>query len=297
MCTAVSLHDRGHFFGRTLDYRHSFGESIVVTPRKFSFPYRCFPADGDHYAILGTARLTDGYPLYFDAVNEKGLAMAGLNFPDYAVYHPFREGKINVTPYELLPLLLGTCGTAAEAGELLTDISLLDRAFSEDLPLTPMHWIVADRRDCLVIEPMADGLRISDDPAGVLTNSPPFPEQMRRFGEKTDVPGDWSSESRFVRAAYMAETSEPEDTAIGEVNRLFRILGAVERTKGCTAADDPDTITQYTAGYDAERGIGYWTTYGNRTLTAVDLHRENIDGAVPVSYPMITEPQILPRNG
>ncbi|MBR5312740.1 MAG: linear amide C-N hydrolase [Clostridia bacterium] len=297
MCTAVSLHDRGHFFGRTLDYRHSFGESIVVTPRKFSFPYRCFPADGDHYAILGTARLTDGYPLYFDAVNEKGVAMAGLNFPDHAVYHPFREGKINVTPYELLPLLLGTSRTAEEARELLPDISLLDRAFSEELPLTPMHWIVSDGKDCFVIEPMADGLQISDDPAGVLTNSPPFPEQIRQLMETPDVPGDWSSSSRFVRAAYMREMSVPEETAAGERNRLFRILGAVERTKGCTAADDPDTVTQYTVGYDAERGIGYWTTYGNRTLTAVDLHRENTDGDAPVSYPMITEPQILLRNG
>ena len=297
MCTAVSLHDRGHFFGRTLDYRHSFGESIVVTPRKVSFPYRCFPPDGNHYAILGTARLTDGYPLYFDAVNEKGLAMAGLNFPDHAVYHPFREGKINAAPYELLPLLLGTCETASEARDILADISLLDRAFSVELPLTPMHWIVSDGRDCFVIEPMADGLRMYDDPVGVLTNSPAFPEQMQRLHERTDVPGNWSSGSRFVRAAFMAEKSVPEETASGEVNRLFRILGAVERTKGCTAADDPDTVTQYTVVYDAERGIGYWTTYRNRAVTAVDLNRENLAGNAPVSYPMVTEPWIPVRNG
>ena len=297
MCTAVFLCGNGHYFGRTLDYKHSFGESIVVTPRKVPLPYRCFPTDANHYAILGTARLEDGYPLYFDAVNEKGLAAAGLNFPDYAVYHPFREGKVNLTPYELIPFLLGTCESAEEARDFLKDVSLFDRAFSEKLPLTPMHWMVADGKACFVIEPMADGLHICENPAGVLTNSPPFPEQMRGLEEPEKIPWDWSSPSRFVRAAYMRKNSVPEDTSAGEVNRLFRILGSVERTKGCTAADDPEVITQYTSVYDAERGIYYCTTYGNRTAAALELRRENMDGDMPVSYPMITEPWILMRNG
>lgn len=33
-----------------------------------------------HYAILGMAHVAEGYPLYYDAINEKGLGMAGLNF-------------------------------------------------------------------------------------------------------------------------------------------------------------------------------------------------------------------------
>ncbi len=294
MCTAVSL---CHYFGRTLDYEHSFGESVVVTPRNFPLTHRCLPPMPEHYAMIGMALLTDGYPLYFDAVNEKGLAMAGLNFPGNAVYHPFTEGKFNLTPYELIPFLLGSCETAAEAREMLDEISLIDRPFREDLPLTPLHWMIADGKDCFVIEPMADGLHVYENPVCVLTNNPPFPEQMRGLEESSEIPGDWSSPSRFVRAAFMVKTSVPEETSAGEVNRLFRILGAVERTRGCTAADDPEVITQYTSGYDAERGIYYCTTYGNRTVTAVDLWREDPDGDVPVSYPMITEPWVLMRNG
>ena len=292
MCTAVSCCAGSHYFGRTLDYEHSFGESVVFTPRNFPFPFRCLPSLPDHYAMIGMALLTDGYPLYFDAVNEKGLAMAGLNFPGNAVYHPFAEGKFNITPYELIPFLLGTCETAEEVRSAMEDISLLDRPFREDLPLTPLHWMIADGKDCFVIEPMADGLQVYDNPVRVLTNNPPFPEQMRGYKAAAGVPGDWSSPSRFVRAGFMNENAEPE-----AMNRMFRILGAVERTKGCTAADDPDVITQYTSCCDAERGVYYCTTYRNRTVTGVDMRRENLDGDVPVSYPLVTEPWILLRNG
>jgi len=297
MCTAVSCLAGSHFFGRTLDYDRSFGESVVVTPRGYPFPFRCMPSIPDHYAMIGMALSADGYPLYFDAVNEKGLAAAGLNFPGNAVYRPFMEGKLNIAPYELIPFLLGNFSTAEDAREMMEDVRLLDRPFREDLPLTPLHWMVADGKDCFVIEQTADGLHVYDNPVRVLTNNPPFPEQMRRYEASEGVPGDWSSESRFRRAAFMLEHSETEETAVGNVNRVFRILGAVERTKGCTAADHADYLTHYTSCCDAERGIYYCTTYRNRTVTAVDMHRERLDGDKTVSYPLVTEPWSLIRNG
>ena len=33
----------------------------------------------EHYAIIGIAAGVDVYPLYYDACNEKGLSIAGLN--------------------------------------------------------------------------------------------------------------------------------------------------------------------------------------------------------------------------
>ena len=41
-----------------------------------------------HYALIGMADVRDGYPLYAEAVNEKGLGMAGLYFPGNAFYQP-----------------------------------------------------------------------------------------------------------------------------------------------------------------------------------------------------------------
>ena len=51
--------------------------------------------------MIGMAHVADGYPLYYDAVNEKGVGMAGLNFVGNAVYQKVEEGRENVAQYEL----------------------------------------------------------------------------------------------------------------------------------------------------------------------------------------------------
>ena len=36
-----------------------------------------------------------------------------------------------------------------------------------------------------------------------------------------------------------------------------------------------------------DRGIYYYTTYENSRISAVDMHKENLDGAALISYPLI----------
>ena len=55
---------------------------------------------------MGIAEGIDGYPLYYDACNDKGLAIAGLNFEGNAVFLDFKEGMENVTPFEFIPYIL-----------------------------------------------------------------------------------------------------------------------------------------------------------------------------------------------
>ena len=81
MCTAATYQTRDFYMGRTLDYEFSYGEEIVITPRRFPIALRHGGVMDTHYAIIGTAHVADGFPLYYDAVNEKGLGMAGLNTP------------------------------------------------------------------------------------------------------------------------------------------------------------------------------------------------------------------------
>ena len=80
MCTAATYKTKDFYFGRTLDYEFSYGDEITVTPRKFPFEFRHMGKRYSHYAIIGMAHVAGGYPLYYDAINEKGLGMAGLNF-------------------------------------------------------------------------------------------------------------------------------------------------------------------------------------------------------------------------
>ncbi len=77
MCTAISFAKKDFYFGRTLDYDFSYGERVTVTPRRFCFDFGAAGKFTEHYAMIGMAHVADGYPLYYDCVNEKGLGMAG----------------------------------------------------------------------------------------------------------------------------------------------------------------------------------------------------------------------------
>ena len=80
MCTAATYKTKDFYFGRTLDYEFSYGDEITITPRNYQFEFRSMGKMQTHYAMIGMAYISDNYPLYYDAVNEKGLGMAGLNF-------------------------------------------------------------------------------------------------------------------------------------------------------------------------------------------------------------------------
>lgn len=80
MCTAATYRSQDFYFGRTFDYEFNYGEEVVVTPRNYSFQLRHQNALTEHYAMIGIAHMVGDYPLYYDAVNEKGLGRHGLNF-------------------------------------------------------------------------------------------------------------------------------------------------------------------------------------------------------------------------
>ena len=100
--------------------------------------------------------------------------MAGLNFPDNAVYQKEKKGMFNPASFELIPWILGRCSSVEEAEALLKNTNITGDAFSLAMPPAPLHWMLADRCRCLVLEPVGTGLNILENPIGVLTNNPPF---------------------------------------------------------------------------------------------------------------------------
>ena len=115
MCTAATYKTKDFYFGRTLDYEFSYGEQIAVTPRNYPFHFRYMGDVANHYAIIGMAHVAADYPLYYDAVNEKGVGMAGLNFVGNAYFPEVTEGKENVASFEFIPWVLGQCANMKEA--------------------------------------------------------------------------------------------------------------------------------------------------------------------------------------
>ena len=178
MCTAAVYRTKDTYFGRTLDYEFSYGDEVTITPRNYPLKFRHIGAIEKNYAILGMAHVVGDYPLYYDAINEKGLGMAGLNFVGNAVYQELSNEKKNVAQYEFVLWILRQCATVQEAKDCLVQMQLVGTPFHESLPTAQLHWMIADTKDCIVVECMADGLHVYDNPAEVLTNNPPFPQQM-----------------------------------------------------------------------------------------------------------------------
>ena len=178
MCTAVTYKTKDFYFGRTLDYEFSYKEEVTITPRNYEFKFKNKEAINSHYAIIGMAYVAENYPLYYDAINEKGLGMAGLNFVGNAYYNDIRENKYNIAQFEFIPWILSQCSTTKEAKKLIEKINLINTPFNEQLPLAQLHWIIADAEESITVEAVKEGIKIYDNPVGVLTNNPPFDKQL-----------------------------------------------------------------------------------------------------------------------
>ncbi len=323
MCTALNVTGSQHLFGRNLDLDCSYGEQICITPRNCPFVFRKMGQMPSHYAMIGMAAVVEGMPLYYDAANEHGLCMAGLNFPGNACYYPEKEGMDNVTPFELIPWILGRCKTVAEARKLLNRLNLADISFSPALPLSPLHWIISDREQSIVLETVKDGMQIYEAPAGVLSNNPPYPYQQfqlnnyrslnaatpeNTFGRQElavycqglgalGLPGDVSSMSRFVRMAFNAQNARWQQEELADVGQLFHLLGSVEMIDGCCRTDSGhwDT-TVYSSCIHGSSGRYYYTTYGNRQISCVDLHKADLEGKALYTYPLKKEQSVAYHN-
>ncbi len=324
MCTAATYKTKDFYFGRTLDNEFSYGDEIVVTPRSYCFHFRSMGSMESHYAMIGMAHVVDGCPLYYEAVNEKGLGMAGLNFVGNAVYREPVEGKDNVPSFEFIPWILTQCVTVKEARVLLEKINIDNRTVNDKLPAASLHWIIADSTEAITVESVKEGINIYDNPVGVLTNNPPFNLQMFALNNymglsakdpvnnfapgipldmyckgmgALGLPGDLSSESRFVRAAFVKMNSVSGDSEMESVNQFFHILGSVNWPKGCCLVKEGEyEITTYTCCCNADKGIYYYTSYDNHQISAVDMYKEDLEGTEIYRYSPVHGEQIHMQN-
>lgn len=323
MCTAVTVNKRNRLFGRNLDTEKSYGEEVVIMPRSFELSFRKLDTAHRHYAMIGAGIIEQGYPLYFDAANEHGLAIAGLNFVGNAKYFTPKENKLNVTPFEFIPFILGKCATLEEAMIELRHINLTNIPFSKELPLAELHWIIADKTGSIVVEQSEHGLKIYKNPTGVLTNNPHFPFHLEnlnnymgltnefpenRFSSDLDLktysngmgaiglPGDLSSVSRFVRAAFTKFNSKESVSTEDGICRMFHILSSVEQTEGCSRMGDGYERTEYSSVINLDTLTYYYRTYTNSQISAVRLFSEDLDSQRLMHYPFLRKQNTLYQN-
>ncbi len=270
MCTALTLKAQDkHLFGRNMDIETSFGQSIVITPREYVWDFKFVPAQKMQYATIGMAsnfKLGDKhYPLYAECANEKGLAIAGLNFPHNAHYvTPHTQANtIQLAPYELAPYLLSNFTTVQEVRRWFQEhsISIVNEPIAPQLPIAPLHFIIADSsEDCIVVEPTVEGIKIYDNKLGIMSNNPTFDWHLQNlafyqnlgvsqkeesnwngleiapFGEgfaSVGLPGDWTPPARFIRTAFLKVCSDQcIDTYEKGIAQFFHILDNVAMVEG-----------------------------------------------------------------
>jgi len=320
MCTSISYKGIHHLFGRNLDLDYTFNQEVVVTPRNFKFNLRNGEVIDNHHAIIGMAVISNHYPLYFDATNEKCLSVAGLNYPKTSHYFEVQPSHKTITSFEVIPYILTQCASINEVKKLFSDITITNEAFSENFPTSPLHWLVSDSKDSIVIESNTDGLHIYDNQVGVLTNNPSFPMQLfnlnnyRSLSTKPlkntfcqdlemdlysngmgaiGLPGDLSSMSRFVRATFTKENILKGQNLEEDIYQFFHVLNSVEQQKGiCDVGNQEYEYTIYSSCCDTDTGIYYYKTYNNSQINAVSLFKEDLSSSTLSTYPLSVESSI-----
>ncbi len=305
MCTCITYENGSFYFGRNLDLDRSFKETVTITPRNFPLEFRRTGRMKRHYAMIGMASKNGSFPLYAEAVNEKGLCMAGLNFPGNAFYQKANGRGTELASFEIIPWILGRCASVVEAQEYLDSMKVIDLKFSENMPPAPLHWMLTDKAKCLVLEPVREGLKVYDDSFGVLTNNPSFEyHEMNinnylnlsasglenRFSDQLQLkpysqgmgaiglPGDASSASRFVRAAFLKWNSAAPEDELSNVSQFFHILDAVAMIRGAVITEEGTyDITTYSCCVNTQSGTYYYKTYDDCQIRKESLRNADLE--------------------
>lgn len=292
MCTSIAMRGNSLLFGRNMDIDYSFDECVIITPRSFPLSFKSSAALEKHYAFIGAGAVSDNFPLYAEGMNENGLCAAALKFAGYAYYSDKKaEGKINLAPYEIIPYILGRCRNLSEAKTILSEINIIDTPFSEGMPLSPLHFHIADNSGSLVLESTREKINVYDNPANILTNNPLLPFHLLNIAQykrltntfpniepkpfglgfgAIGLPGDFSPASRFIKADFLLSHTSRRD-----IPTLFHILEAVSIPSGAVLTpENKEHITTYSCCMDANDKTYYFKTYDNSRLNAVKLSSE-----------------------
>ncbi len=322
MCTAINYKTKDMYFGRTLDYEFSYGEKITIVPRNYNFNFKYQGNNNNHYAIIGMAHVDNNYPLFYEASNEMGLGIAGLNFVGNAKYNEYKEGSINIPQYEFISYILSNYKNIEEVKEALKNINITNDQYSK-FPVAYLHWIISDTNSSITVESIDKGLMVYDNPVGVLANNPNFPIQLfnlnnyRNLSTKDPInsfnnqielnrysrgmggiglPGDLSSMSRFVRATFSKLNSKSNEDEISSVNQFFHILNNVSQIRGLCEVNDSYEITIYTSCINLNKGIYYYTTYNNHQINKIDINKVDLDSNDLYIYDFLDKETICSQN-
>ncbi|MEJ0091996.1 MAG: choloylglycine hydrolase family protein [Methylocella sp.] len=320
-CTGIRLiaADGGVVPGRTLEFGFDLQSDVVIIPKQTTITGST-PDGGKgiayttKYGMLGANAV--GLPDIIDGINDQGLYVGLFYFPGYASYQ--QQTKENtprgMAPHEYGNWLLGNFASVDEVKANFANVVLLPVVLEAIKQAPPVHFVVHDRSGkSVVIEPVEGGLKIYDNPLGVVTNSPTFDWHMTnlrnyvnlsatnvppiqlsglkivQFGQGSGLhglPGDYTPPARLVRAVAFSQSALQPATAPEAVLQAFHILNAFDIPLGSVRDQDQSAAqgeyTLWTSVADLKNLKWYFRTFNDQSIRSVDLAAamEGADGKI-----------------
>lgn len=328
MCTAITLQSRGAgmFFGRTMDFSFDIEPSVyLIRP---NYVWNSDPNSNpitDYYGFIAIGQEIEGLLAFFDGVNERGFAAAALYFAGYAQYNTAAEhGREPIASFDFLHYILGQCGSVEDLERLIGQVSIIGAADPVTRTIAPLHWIAADKSGkCVVVEQTEQGLRLFQNPIGVLANSPDFPWHLTNlrnymnaspeqkeavqwgkiplspFGQgagTSPLPGGYTSPERFARTSYLKTHIVVPKSQTETVVSCFHIMESVSIPKGAVITGrNTFDYTKYTAFMNLDTCEYFFRTYDNAQITTAGLWNHYENSSKPIRLGRIERPMTFQK--
>ncbi|MCT3307045.1 choloylglycine hydrolase family protein [Lactiplantibacillus pentosus] len=324
MCTSLTYTNShgGHFLARTMDFNVDFDTRIMFMPRH----YRIAGDLGDFkttYGFIGAGRQLN-HEIFTDGVNECGVSIVALYFPNHAIYQPHSDhAKIELAPHDFVTWALGNISSVADLRDRVKHLQLISSTVELINEIPPLHFMVSDASgETAVLEPTSGELHLINNPVGVLTNSPNLKWQLQnlsKYGTLTNtertlnkfvnyqpgsqgpgtgalgLPGDYTSMSRFARTVFLKHYAQVPETTTATVNLLQHILNAVTIPKGIkVSATGQATYTEYRSYMDLNHQTYALELYENPgVLQQVNLTDQLLEHqTIPLEYALSRTPHV-----
>jgi choloylglycine hydrolase len=323
-CTGISLaaQDGSMVVARTVEWAATPMQcGYVVCPRRHQQQsYTPSGADGMKYtSVYGYVGIYTEYePFVVEGVNEAGLSAGLFFFPNYGQYTPYDEAyKDNtICDMQFVSWVLSQFDSIDEVKAALKKVHVV----TLNHKIGAVHWRIAQPDGRMVVVEFVNGVpQIYENKLGVLTNSPGFQWHMTNLNNYVNLepgsaknqtlkpgitlmplghgsgmlglPGDFTSPSRFVRAAFYQTTAPVLATGFDTVVQAFHILNNFDIPIGSqhAKADIPKGLpsaTQFTAVTDQSAMRLYYRTAWNSNIRCIDLMSINFHSIKYQSHPL-----------
>ena len=323
-CTGISLkaQDGTRVVARTVEWAATAMQcGYVVCPRGHQQQsYTPTGANGMKYtSIYGYVGIYTEYePFVVEGVNESGLSAGLFFFPDYGQYTPYNadQNDRTICDMQFVSWVLSQFDSIDQLKAALNKVNVVTLNHN----IGAVHWRIAEPGGRMVVLEFVNGVpQIYENTLGVLTNSPGFMWHMTnlnnyvnlRSGSAADhtlkpgvtlvplghgsgmlgLPGDFTSPSRFVRAAFFQTTAPAQPTGFDTVVQAFHLLNNFDLPIGIQDATEDipkglPSATQFTAVTDQNAVRLYYRTAWNSTIRCIDLMQINFHSVKFQSHPL-----------